>query len=401
MRSAKRLARPGVRDEPAREAAFMATAMQETVGRLREQEQAMQARAEASERLASEIIAGMTSGLLVVHADGVVRTLNPAARSLLRLPETAGTDSARSTLRDVLAGAPALVEVIEECLVTALPLVRRSITLEPADGQSVGTTHLGVTVSPILEAEGGQGGAICLFTDLTAVVDLEERLRLKESLATVGELTAGIAHEFRNGLATIHGYARLLDPALLPESLHPYVVGIREETEALRNVVMNFLNFAKPAELHLAPVELRALADRAAEDVRPEVRARGGSVRVLGEFGRVDGDEVLLRQALINLCRNALEACVDDGIVPTIILQGAIDQESRLALLTVSDNGPGVKPAAQDRVFHPFFTTRKQGTGLGLAIVQKIVVIHNGRVTLVPSSSGGARFVVAIPILSA
>ena len=133
----------------------------------------------------------------------------------------------------------------------------------------------------------------------------------KESLAQVGELTAGIAHEFRNGLATIHGYARLLDLNALPASFHPHVDGIRQETEALGEVVTNFLNFARPAQLTLSPVDLRAIAERAAEEVRSDARAHGGDVTVRGEFPVIEGDDVLLRQAFSNLLRNAVEACVD------------------------------------------------------------------------------------------
>ena len=95
---------------------------------------------------------------------------------------------------------------------------------------------------------------------------LEEQLRLKEALARLGELTAGLAHEFRNGLATVHGYARLMDPASLPPTQQAYVEGIREETQALGEVVTNFLNFAKPEPLTLVPIELARLVERAAED---------------------------------------------------------------------------------------------------------------------------------------
>ena len=160
-----------------------------------------------------------------------------------------------------------------------------------------GATRLGVTVSPLHDESGRPHGAICLFTDLTAVQHLEEQLRLKESLAAVGELTAGIAHEFRNGLATIHGYARLLDPAALPEPYRPYVHGIREEAQTLGQVVTNFLNFARPAQLTLTDVDLRAVCERAAEEVRAEARALGGDVLVQGTFGRLQGDEVLDRKS--------------------------------------------------------------------------------------------------------
>src|SRR5204863_945857 len=123
--------------------------------------------------------------------------------------------------------------------------------------------HLGVTVSPIIADDGGLQASVCLFTDLTAVVELEEQLRLKEALARLGELTAGLAHEFRNGLATIHGYGRLLDPATLPDPARTCVDGIRAETIALGAVVTNFLRFARPEQLILVPVDLPAVTVRA------------------------------------------------------------------------------------------------------------------------------------------
>src|SRR4029078_578472 len=119
----------------------------------------------------------------------------------------------------------------------------------------------------------------------------------------------GIAHEFRNGLATIHGYSKLFDLDELPAAYRPYVEGIRAERESLSQVVTNFLNFARPAQLSLTCVDLRAICERAAEEIRPEAVALGGDVVVSGEFGSVEVDEVLLRQAFSNLLRNAVEAC--------------------------------------------------------------------------------------------
>ena len=388
-------ARAATRDEKktGSETAFMAAAMEDAVRKLRDGERAMKARAEASERLSSEIVASLTSGLLVVDRDGIVRTLNPAGQTMLRL---AG-NRWEGPYREVLKDAGSLADVLEECLTTSKPVVRRAV---PLTGGAA--SHLGLTVSPIREDAGGAAhGVICLFTDLTEVMELEEQLRLKDSLARLGEMTAGIAHEFRNGLATIHGYGRLLELERLPTDYRPFVQGIRDETEALGQVVTNFLSFARPTELALAPVEMTALVERAAEEVRAEVRARGGDVVVRGEFGRVDGDEVLLRQALSNLCRNAFEACAQARIAPEIVIEGQRDPVHGVIRISVSDNGPGVPDGVADRVFTPFFTTKAQGTGLGLALVQKIVVTHNGRVTVATGDGGGARFVVTLPALEA
>ena len=348
-------ARAATRDDKktGSETAFMAAAMEDAVRKLRDGERAMKARAEASERLSSEIVASLTSGLLVVDRDGIVRTLNPAGQTMLRL---AG-NRWEGPYREVLKDAGSLADVLEECLTTSKPVVRRAV---PLTGGAA--SHLGLTVSPIREDAGGAAhGVICLFTDLTEVMELEEQLRLKDSLARLGEMTAGIAHEFRNGLATIHGYGRLLELERLPTDYRPFVQGIRDETEALGQVVTNFLSFARPTELALAPVEMTALVERAAEEVRAEVRARGGDVVVRGEFGRVDGDEVLLRQALSNLCRNAFEACAQARIAPEIVIEGQRDPVHGVIRISVSDNGPGVPDGVADRVFHAVF--HDQGAG--------------------------------------
>lgn len=376
------------------ETAFMVAAVEEAVKRLRNDERAMKARAEESERVSGEIIASMTSGLLVVGEDRHVRTLNPAGRQILALPEADWS----APIGQVLAGAPALADLIEECLANGKPIMRRAVRLQ---GGTAAASQLGVTVSPILGTAGVVQGAICLFSDLSQVAELEEQLRLKDSLARLGEMTAGIAHEFRNGLATIHGYARLLDLDRLPPEFRPYVSGIRDETESLRQVVTQFLNFAKPAQLLLAPIDAGMLAERAAEEIAPEARARGGSVTVRGRFGQVDGDEVLLRQALSNVCRNALEACIHAHVVPRIAIDGTPEPAQGMLRISVIDNGPGISDSMATRIFQPFVTTKPNGIGLGLALVQKIVVTHNGRVTAQRESSGGTRIVITLPLRDA
>ena len=372
------------------ETALLSAALQEAVTKLKAQERATAARADASERLSGEIISSLTAGLLVVGLQGQIRILNPAGLRVLDRPETLRPDAFQRSPRE-----QPLMDVIDECLATRRAIVRREVVLRDADQ---GVTHLGVSVSPLFDPEGQPHGAICLFTDLTAVKDLEEQLRLKESLATVGELTAGIAHEFRNGLATIQGYSKLFDLNALPESYRPYVEGIRAETESLSQVVTNFLNFARPAQLTLADVDLRAICERAADEIRPDARALGGDVQVLGEFGVVDGDEVLLRQAVSNLLRNALEACAGGANPPRIAIQSELDRVARVSRIGITDNGPGVPAALRERVFQPFFTMKRNGTGLSLALVQKIIVFHNGRIAVAAAPQGGASFQITLPL---
>ena len=374
------------------ETAMLSVALQEAVTKLKAQERATAARADASERLSGEIISSLTAGLLVVGLHGEVRILNPAGLRVLDRPESLRPEAYQRSPRE-----QPLMDVIDECLTQRRSIVRREVVL-PEAGQA--GRHLGVSVSPLFDPQGEPHGAICLFTDLTAIKDLEEQLRLKESLATVGELTAGIAHEFRNGLATIHGYSKLLDLNALPPSYRPYVEGIRSETESLSQVVTNFLNFARPAQLTLTEVDLRAICERAADEIRPDARALGGDVEVRGDFGVIDGDEVLLRQAFSNLLRNALEACSGAEEPPRITIQSEIDIAAKVSRIGVTDNGPGVPAALRERVFQPFFTMKRNGTGLGLALVQKIIVFHNGRIAIAAAPQGGASFQITLPIAS-
>ena len=362
------------------DALMLSAALHEAVSKLKAQGQAMSDRADASDHLRAQIADSLTAGLLVVDAEGRVQLLNPAGRHLLEL------DSEPFGMRyqDALAAAPSLIGLIDQCLNSGHAIVRRTVEMSP----SMKATHLGVTVSPLAEAADTRG-VICLFADLTDIVELEEQLRVKETLARLGEMTAGIAHEFRNGLATIHGYSHLLDPQAVPAQYRPYIEGIRQEAYALGQVVTNFLNFARPEQLSLASVDLGRIAQRAADDLRHELPA-GTSINMAGEFAEVQGDEVLLRKVFNNLLRNAAEACESVGRTPSIIVEGRIDRAHRTCRVSVEDNGPGIPAGHREKVFHPFFTSRSRGTGLGLAIVQKIVLTHQGRVTVGSAREGGA-----------
>lgn len=377
--SGRNAARRGERNE----SAVLSMALQEALVKLKAQERATAARADASQRLADQIVEGLTSGLVVVDRAGMVQSVNPAARRILDLQG----DPTGRPFREALAGARAMTDLIGEALQGGSPILRRSLALGDTKSQ-----HLGVTVSPITDRDGSLHAAVCLFTDLTAVVQLEEQLRLKEALARLGELTAGLAHEFRNGLATIHGYARLLDPQGLPEQARTCVEGIREETIALGEVVTNFLRFARPDQLTLAPVDLRAVIARAVDDLPGAADA----VTLDGRFPTVEGDDVLLRQAFSNLIRNSLEACAADGRAPRIAIRSELT--SNEAQVTVEDNGPGFTPESLAKAFQPFATTKPNGTGLGLAIVQKVIVSHNGNIAAANHALGGAQFKLRLPI---
>jgi signal transduction histidine kinase len=139
------------------------------------------------------------------------------------------------------------------------------------------------------------------------------------------------------------------------------------------------------------------LAADAVQELRRELPH--AELRLGGSFGRIEGDEVLLRQVLVNLIRNGVQACEGAGLAAVLAVEGEISAQGDVCRVRIDDAGPGVSPELRDRVFRPFFTTRPSGTGLGLAIVQKVVVTHNGRIEVTASPLGGARFEITLPLL--
>ncbi len=219
---------------------------------------------------------------------------------------------------------------------------------------------------------------------------LERELSSQRELARLGEMSAGIAHEFRNATGTILGYVRLASQTDDPAARSRHLAAVGAEAEHVARVTGDFLFFARPERLDAAPTDVGALvAEIAAE---PPVVTPPVGIAVEGEFGRATIDAALFRRALVNLLRNAGEAAAG-----RVLLRGETGPEGTLRV-AVEDDGPGVPPEVLPNLFTPFFSTKESGTGLGLALVAKIVGLHAGEVSVGRSASlGGARFVLSVP----
>jgi signal transduction histidine kinase len=177
-----------------------------------------------------------------------------------------------------------------------------------------------------------------------------------------------------------------------------YADHILEQTRNITHVVTEFLKYARPLEISNEAVQLQAVVERVRSDVaeaKPAVE-----VRYEGTFGSVPGDEGLLRQALLNLVRNAAEACATATDGGKVLLRGEVvrAEDGGLHRILILDNGPGIEDAALSKLFRPFYTTKADGTGLGLAVVQKIIVQHGGQVEARNRPEGGAVFMVTLPL---
>jgi PAS domain S-box-containing protein len=380
-------------------AAFMTASMQAVIKKLKEQEKELEAlhraereRAQQTERMSEAVTRNMPAGLLLVNSAGLITSANPAAEAALGVKSLA-----YRRYNEVLGVGSRLTELVAGCLESGRTFRREEVEyLTPSHE----LRQLGVTISPIQNSASEITGAICLLSDLTELAALQKQIHMKENLAALGELSAGIAHEFKNALATISGYAQMIRSEAKPGTdLHEHGDLILRQTRSLTHVVTEFLKFARPLDLADEQVSLSPMIERIVAEIGEAVP--GVAFVTTGEFSEVSGDDALLRQAILNLARNAAEAAVDNPAGGRVILRGEIDKSGAFQgqRISITDNGSGIPPESLSKIFMPFYTTKSNGTGLGLAVVQKIVVQHGGSIEARNQPQGGAEFIVWLPFV--
>jgi PAS domain S-box-containing protein len=328
--------------------------------------------------------------MMSLDGEGRIRMVNPAAVAILGRSRSSLEGS---LYREIFAPETGLGRLLREGLERRQARSREMVPHLRPDGREI---HLGVGLSPVVETDGASAGLVCLLSDLTEIRALREKVALKENLAQLGELSAGIAHEFRNSLATILGYARLIGRGE-GGGAEDLARAILKEGQGIGKVVDSYLQYARPSALNLAEVDLRGvLEELAREFTSPGARA---PIRVVirGEFPRLQADEAILKQAFHNLIRNAAEAATGPGGQVTIT---GLPSERGTLRVEVADDGPGIPPEILPRIFTPFFTTRPDGTGLGLALVQKAIVSHDGTVEVISRPGEGTRVRIRLPLLA-
>jgi len=393
----------------------LVTSFRGVIGKMREQEVELERMRSLAERggpgfLRGELLEGLTSGVMIVEASGLIVALNPAGEQILGIPRR---DLLDRDYRKVFSGETELLEILSDGVERGRAHAREVVPFAGGGRTLSAPAHLGVTVSALPSVQGvGKegGGAFCLFSDLTEIRGLQERVRVKESLAALGAMSAGIAHEFRNSLATILGYARLIgmehrDPrgaGSAAPTAHgtdaEHAGAIVKEVRSIGRIVDDFLRFSRPAELVMSEWDPRKAVEEVAREVALAMNRPDVTITVEGEWPeRLVADEALVRQALANLVRNAVEAI--PGGAGLVSIKGGIEAGGRLLRIEVEDSGTGIPPEILERLFTPFVTSKPEGTGLGLALAQKAVVSHDGAIDAGNRSpSGGATFTVRLPL---
>jgi PAS domain S-box-containing protein len=348
--------------------------------------QEMRKKADQLRIVSDDIVRSVSSGVVTLDTEGRIMRVNAPAQLILGVE---GQSLSGKHFTDVITGK------LQTLIFNALEARKSSAhgDIEFQGRSSPKSRVLAVSVSPMTDLENHVIGVLCTMTDLTRIRELEDGLRSKENLARLGEMTAGIAHEFRNSLASILTFAGLIEKKSGDSALVQYAREISKEARETERVVNDFLRFARPVEIEKQPVHLEQILKELERD------ANGVSLelRIPGDLPPVLGDSSLLKQSFLNLLRNAAEASPEAASPPVMVHAW---HEGGQVHVEIEDQGCGMDGETQHKAFLPFFTTKAHGTGLGLALVQKIILGHDGGVRIESRPGQGTKVTVTLPSAS-
>lgn len=399
----------GGRYESGDNTTFMVDAFHSMVGQLKEKERELkdlkekaEVRARSMESYNENILRNIQSGVITFDRDGHVRTANHAAESILGvIPGSADGKGAE----DLFGKGNWVPGLVARTLAEGKPERRAEGEVAVSDKSG---RWVGAGTSPLIGDDGGIEGVVLVFTDITEVKELKERMELKERLTLLGEMSAGIAHELRNPMGVISGYADLLARRLKDDEASMGATrSIHAEIKVMDEIISEFMNFSQPTELNVTEVDTKGLVEDALKSLPWIDKSIIREVVLDDGLPPVEGDAVLLRQAFANIIKNAAEAMPDGGrlsVSARLVEAGKGDPPGGVMLpgyryinIEVSDTGMGIFEKDLRKIFTPFFTTKEKGTGLGLALVQKILVYHGGRATVNSTQGKGTTFNVYLP----
>lgn len=246
---------------------------------------------------------------------------------------------------------------------------------------------------------GEKTGVILLFRDFTEQKKLEQAAREREKMAVVGQMSAGIAHEIRNPLTVIKGFAQMLQMKYQQPEIKEYASLILAECDSAIKVLQDFLQVARPKQPELVPTDLNSLVADMATIIASQAFLQGVTVFFQPAVSLPESmvDPGLIKQVLLSLCRNSLEALEEMASKGVLHLSTYLDQKRNMNCIVIKDNGPGIPAEAMSRVGMPFFTTKPQGTGLGISISRAIIESHGGEITCQSTPDRGTVFTIYLP----
>ncbi|TKB23733.1 PAS domain-containing sensor histidine kinase [Desulfopila sp. IMCC35006] len=342
-----------------------------------------------SQALTSEIVANIPEGIIVYGPDRKINYINTIALGMLGSDVTVPSEIQGRPAPDIL---PSALWQLHAQVSRKQPVVEAELELNAGSPQKL---PIVAVVTDILTEEGTVVGKMFMLRDLRQVKQLQEKIRKADRMAAIGNLAAGVAHEVRNPLSSIKGYATYFG-SLFPEGSDNRKAAevMTLEVDRLNRVISELLEMARPADIKRKDTGLAALIDSSLRLVKQEADGAGVKISVASapEIGSIPVDPDRLTQALINLYINAIQAMPEGGeLNVSAQLQGSN------VLLRISDTGAGLLKDTRASIFNPYFTTKQTGTGLGLAIVHKIVEAHGGTIEVERTGPDGTTFSLTIP----
>jgi len=338
-----------------------------------------------------EVVANMANGLISIDSEGKIVSFNLLALELLGIEESEAHGMDLRTLIDFENSG--IQSTVSECI----PVLDFEIYHQRKAGAMV---SLALSATPIKGGKGGGDGAVIVLRDLSEIKLLQEKVKRSEKLAAIGELAAGVAHEIRNPLSSIRGFAQFLRHSLKDKPQEKeYAETMVTEVDRINRVVTDLLTFARPMTVEISPTDITELIEHSVRLVEADALSRDVNIRMnISDLSKLPLDANQITQALLNLLLNALQALPPKG---NIEIGAELDASDSRLHLWVKDDGPGIPNNLIEKIFDPFYTTHEKGTGLGLAIVHKIAENHNGEIRVNSPPKGMARgccFSIFIPI---
>jgi PAS domain S-box-containing protein len=367
----------------------------------------------AMRQFSASILRTMRDGLLTVDVQGAITSFNPAAEEILQY---SSLQVEGQTLASLLGEGSELVALVQESMRGGTSSTRREAVVQRGDGRPV---PVGASVALLRarsgESEMGEGseseqitGAVLVFTDLTEQKRAEDQRRHQDRLILLGEMTAVLAHEVRNPLAgVVHGIQYLVEESSLSDEANEYARLILEDSRRISRLLDDILLISRPQQVELVPCDMPTLLEGVLYQWRARAAARGVEIRTCYAQNAPlpMGDLTRLEEVFVNLLSNALDAMSEGGTLWLRVRPGQLPsslpgQGPRPAVqVEVQDTGIGIPAHDLQRVFEPFFTTRRRGTGLGLAIARRIVRDHQGTIEVQSEEGKGTRFMVTLPLV--
>ena len=352
-------------------------------------------RADVFEDYNEYVLKSVSSGVIAFDKNNKITTFNQAAEKIL---DFGGEELLGKSCSEAFGEESGLCQLLDSTLQRSEGSPRKELEIVKRSSERI---WVGISASILKNRKDDAIGAILIFSDITEIKKLQDEIRQKDRLTVLGELAGGIAHEFRNMMGTILGFAKLLSKKIgKKDPKQGMIEAIINELNTMEMIINELLSLGKAQPISLKPVDINkalrnVLIKSMGEVKEPKPKI---DVNIPVDIPEIMADELLIRQAFTNLIQNSVDAMSEGGELKVEGKYHAADGIDKMVEITIRDTGAGIPKDKIDKIFLPFFTTKPKGTGLGLALVHKIILSHNGRIEVESEEGKGTTFKIYLPV---